>query len=272
MTNIYYLGPKNSFSFLLSKNVFPTSSYSLVPKKTFEEIVANVQENGIGIFPIENSITSDVHANIDILFEHNFLMVGEGYLKIILYLLGNSHASLNDITDVYSHPKALQQCSTYTKEHNLHIHEIESTASGKSFVEGDIHNALIGSRELCDDKVLKILASNIGNVSENVTRFVFVTNDKNIFPVEKPNKASIIFTIPHLPGALARTLTHIAKEHVNVTKIQSRPIPGTEWEYSFWIDIEKESLSINEINNLFKPVTTEYTIRGIYEKGSVYES
>lgn len=272
MNNVYFLGPINSYSYILAKQVFDTSQYVLTPCANFEQIVRGVKKDGIGILPIENSSTSDIYENVDVLFQNDFYFIGEAYLKVNLHLIANEKAKLSDITDVYSHPKALNQCEIFIQKHSFKTHETESTAAAAEYAKENIHNALIGSKLLATAERLAILERNIGNVKNNMTRFAFVTQDKNIKISNKENKASVIFKVAHVPGALASVLDKIAKENINVTKIESRPIPGTEWEYSFWIDFEKENLSEEVINTIFQKVTNYHKILGIYNKGELYES
>lgn len=278
MKKIFYLGGESSYSHIVTKHVIFDKDYAMVPTKSFSEILENTvkTKHGIGVLPIENSITSDVHENIDYLFRTtNLQMLFEAYLRVKLHLVGFKKAQLTDIKTVYSHERALAQSSNFIKQYKLTSYESSSTSQARDEVVQKQDKALgiIGSKALADHPQLHIIQENIGNDIYNMTRFVFVGIDHREDISGTKNKASIIFTVPHMPGALAQLLTIISQEHINITKIESRPIPGTNWEYQFWIDIDKqEELSREKIETLFSNNTLSYKILGIYPKGNIFES
>ncbi len=274
MTCAYYLGPQNSYSHILAKKVFG-DDYQLLSCPNFAEIVEKVMENPrtIGVLPIENSITSNIHENMDYLFHENLKIVQEAYLKINLYLIGLHTASLEDIIKVYSHPKALAQCKNFIQNYHLSFQETVSTANAKDLILqiDDKRAAAIGSKELANDPRLTIVLPNIGDNHYNITRFFLVSSQRK---ETQGNKSSIIFTIPHTPGSLANLLMQLADRKINITKIESRPIPGTEWEYQFWIDVEVTPTLIDRhlISQILQKYASTYKILGVYERGTIYES
>lgn len=179
MKTIAYLGPKDSYSYLAAKQVFPHYAYK--PCKTFSEIHAYVlsKKQSVGILPVENSIAGFIHENKTILLSENISVIAETYLKIRLNLIGLQHADLSHITTVYSHPKALLQCSKFIQKHKLKTVETTSTSQARAIVE-EKHNlqfACIGSNHLANNLELKLIEEDIGNEKNNITRFAFITKE-----------------------------------------------------------------------------------------------
>ncbi|MCM1258819.1 MAG: prephenate dehydratase [Roseburia sp.] len=193
-------------------------------------------EADYAVLPIENSSAGIVSENFDLLVEYNNCIIGEQIIKIDHCLLGLEGTELSDITDVYSHPQALMQCSKYLKKRGWEKHSMKNTAGAAKTVkeENKNHKAAIASRVTADIYGLKVLAEGISNNTSNSTRFIIVTG-KKIFQ-KRAGKISICFEIPHKSGSLYRTLSYFI--HHNLTKIESRPIQGKTWEYRFFIDIE----------------------------------
>jgi len=275
MKTAYCLGPNGSYSAIIAKKMYPKLQMKLC--NSFFEVVKAMSgdNNSIALLPVENSITSDVHENIDYLFsQNNVQIMAEGYLVIDLNLIGLHGSKIEDITSVYSHPKALLQTSLFINEHNLATIETNSTSEGKNTIldENNIHKACIGSSELTDESKLVILAKNIGNYQNNMTRFLAITHLSEVDKLhdEPIIKGSYVFNVKHEPGTLARVLTQLAATKVNLTKIESRPIPGTEWEYSFLVDLEMNSNLVSEVEKILEKNTAHIKRRGLYVKGNVY--
>ena len=177
-------------------------------------------------------------------------IAGEQIIKIDHCLLGLFGAEVSDVTDVYSHPQALMQCSKYLKGQGWEKHDMKNTAVAAKAVmeEGNIKKAAIASRITADIYGLKVLDTGISDNTSNSTRFIIVTG-KKIFQ-KKAGKISICFEIPHKSGSLYRTLSYLI--HHNLTKIESRPIQGKTWEYHFFIDIEGSLLDASVVDALEK--------------------
>lgn len=277
MKTVHCLGPIGSYSHIIAKKMYPKLYISTC--ESFYAVVDTVlnADDAIGLLPVENSITSDVHENIDHLFSQDIHIIGEGYLVIHLHLIGLLQASFDDITSVYSHPKALAQATTYIKRHGISTFETKSTAEGKNIViaKNDIRKACIGSQELVADGQLKIIAEDIGNYKNNMTRFLVISQKDT---VQKNHdemsscKGSYIFTLQHSPGILARLLTKLSSLNVNLSKIESRPLPGTQWEYQFLVDLEMAPRQVEGVAQIFSENTTHMKNVGIYGRGKIYDS
>lgn len=278
MKHIFYLGPHDSFSHAITKKVFAKQDFQFISCMSFLEIVTNTicLKGSIGVLPIENSITSDIHENIDFVFKNDINIIIEAYLRINLHLVGLPGKKLQEITSVYSHPRAFAQCTQFIKTHHLIMHETTSTAAAKQLIlqHSQTNEGAIGSQELAADGKLAVIERNIGNDKYNLTRFVFLSTDQTYAGVIVKNKTTIIFKLPHTPGSLAKILNEFAKAHVNLTKIESRPIPGTSWEYEFWVDIEESStvLDMTQIVDILRKNALNYKIIGVYQSGKIYES
>lgn len=196
-------------------------------------------EAEFAVLPIENSSTGIVSENYDLLAEYDNCIIGEQIIRANHCLMGVKDAKLSDITDVYSHPQALMQCSKYLESHaDWEKHSTENTAVSAMRVqkEGRKEKAAIAGKITAELYGLNILAQGIQNNSSNATRFIVVTG-KKLF-CEEAKKLSICFEIPHVSGSLYHTLSHLIYNNLNMNRIESRPIQGRTWEYRFFIDIE----------------------------------
>lgn len=268
---IFYLGPKGSYSYWLLQKA--RQKDVLLPLPTFVHVADAVMrdEDSIGLLGIENSISSSVHESVDIIFHNDLYIVGEACMDIQLHLIGTKKSSLSDIQEVFSYPQAIAQCSSFIKKHDLKTHETPSTAAAVHEIDTlqDDTKAAIAGRGSLPDTDLQILRENIANTSHNMTRWVFVS--KKPFSIDEPtDKMTVIFKVRHEPGSLVRVLNAIASERGNMSKIESRPVPGSNWEYLFWIDIEIPPRKEKVFKELLEREALSYRIVGVYKKGKTY--
>ena len=215
-----------------------TQSYHVETWRDAMEAIAG-DEADYAVLPIENSSAGIVSENFDLLVEYDNCIIGEQIIKIDHCLLGLKDAELSDITDVYSHPQALMQCSKYLGEYPaIERHSLKNTAGSAKKVrdDGKKNQAAIAAKITADIYDLKVLAEGIQNNTSNSTKFIIVTK-KKVFR-KNADKISICFEIPHKSGSLYQTLSHFIYNNLNMNKIESRPIQGKTWEYRFLIDIE----------------------------------
>src|SRR3989338_6580359 len=208
--------------------------------ETFEDVFDAVKNNKVdyGFLPSENSIAGSIAENYDLLLKEDVFVVAEVFLKISHSLLSQRGNKIENIKKAYSHPHALHQCRDFLKKHGIKaIPEYDTAGSAKIVKErGKMDEASIAS-ELCADIYgLGIVKKNIGSGSSNTTRFLaFVKKDK--VPKEiKKEKTSIAFKTKHYPGALVNCLQRLAKNGINLTKLESRPIPDNPGEYCFYVE------------------------------------
>lgn len=207
-----------------------------------------------GVLPIENSTAGIVADIYDLLTEYPLYIVGEQVIRVDHVLLGLPGASLEEIDTVYSHPQGLAQCGKYLESHrSWKTVEVENTAEAARQVKEEqipSHGA-IASREAGKVFGLSVLAENICHNGANATRFIIVGR-KPVYQKDA-GKISLFFELPHESGSLYSLLSHIIYNGLNMTKIESRPIPGKTWEYRFFVDFEgnlKDSAVKNALRGL----------------------
>jgi prephenate dehydratase len=212
----------------------------LVPHATFEEMFAAV-ENGscdLCMAPIENSLFGSVYQNYDLLLEHNLQIVGETKLRIIHNLIAPHHTRLDEIRRVYSHPVALGQCRRFLTEHPemLPIPAYDTAGSVKMIIERrEEASAAIAGAEAAGIYGARVLISGIEDDSQNYTRF-FLLARAGREAAPDADKTSIVFALENRTGSLYRAMAVFALREIDLTKIESRPLVGHPWEYSFYLD------------------------------------
>lgn len=209
------------------------------------------KEADYAVLPIENSTAGIVSENYDLLVEYDNYIVGEQILKIEHALLALPGTELSDITCVYSHPQSLMQCSNYLQEHRqfetISVNN-NAIATKKVRDDGKKNQAAIAGAITADIYGLQVMESAIQNNKNNSTRFIIVTG-KKLYRKES-DRISICFEIPHESGSLYHMLSHFIYNGINMTNIQSRPIPGRNWEYRFFVDFEGRFTDTAVVNAL----------------------
>ena len=219
------------------------------------------------VLPLENSTAGIVSDNYDLLNEYSNYIVGEKVVYIDHVLMGQTDAEESDIKTVYSHPQALMQCSKFLDEHREWTQmSVNNTAVAVKNVKdsGDKTKAAIGSKQAAEYYGMKILREGICHGKANSTRFIIVTNQK-IFE-KNANKISICFEVPHTSGSLYNILSHFIYNDLNMTKIESRPIPEKQWEYHFFVDFDG-NLNDSAVKNALRGIkeeTANFKILGNY--------
>ncbi|MFN2439239.1 MAG: prephenate dehydratase, partial [Chitinophagaceae bacterium] len=223
-----------------------------------------------GVMAIENSIAGSILPNYNLLQKSDLQIVGEVYLRINQHLLVNPGVKLEDIREVHSHPMAIQQCFAYLDQHNWKLVETEDTALSAKHIHQhrSKHIAAIAGKLAADLYQLNMLVANIHSEKNNYTRFLVLQKQSGNTITEEANKASINFHTDHSKGSLAKVLTVVANGDINLSKLQSFPIPGSNWKYSFHADMEFENLKqFYKVIEKIKPITQQVKVYGIYKKG-----
>ena len=209
--------------------------------KTFESVFSAIEQGlcQYGILPIENSTAGSVKKVYDLMIRHNFSIVRTFRLKVDHNLLAKPGVSLLDIKEVYSHEQALNQCSAFLEKlPGVKIIAVENTAAAAQMVaQSDRRDiAAISSRSCAELYGLQNLAPSIQDKDNNRTRFICISRNLEIYP--GADKTSIMMVLPHRPGALYRVLARLYALGINVTKLESRPIPNRDFEFMFYFDLD----------------------------------
>jgi prephenate dehydratase len=243
------------------------------PCATFKELIKAAESNehcSGAVMAIENSIAGSILPNYNLLKKSKLTITGEVYLKIDQHLMVNPSVNLEDIREVHSHPMAIQQCYDYLEKYNWKLVETEDTALSARHVQQHNckHIAAIAGKLAAELYQLKIIAPGIHSEKNNLTRFLVLQNSQDAIPVENANKASVNFQTDHTKGSLAKVLTVISKEGVNLSKLQSFPIPGSDFMYSFHADLEfDDQKQLTKVLKKMKPETNALKVFGIYKNG-----
>ncbi len=237
MNKVYIQGYEGSFHQAAALQFFGKNT-AIVPCATFNEVVKGASiknDNCNGLMAIENSIAGSILPNYSLLQKSNLSIIGEVYLQIDQNLLVNKNVQLEDIKEVHSHPMALQQCFDYLDKHNWKLIETEDTALSAKHIHQhkSKHIAAVASKLAAELFHLKIIAPHIHTMKNNYTRFLVLQHADLAQPVLNANKASVNFHTDHSKGSLAKVLTKIAEADINLSKLQSFPIAGSNFKYSF---------------------------------------
>ncbi len=244
---------------------------------TFREVVkiaANKKESDGGIMAIENSIAGSILPNYMLLQNSSLKITGEVYLPIKQHLLVNRGVKMEDIREVHSHPMAIQQCMLYLDKFNWKLIETEDTALSAKHIyqHKSKHIAGIASKLAAELFNLDILVPNIHTLKNNYTRFLILQREENVLQADDANKASVNFHTDHSRGSLAKVLTKIAEGGINLSKLQSFPIAGTNFKYSFHADMEFDTLQqFNDVIDAVKTITEQVKVYGVYRNGKQAE-
>lgn len=244
-------GIEGAYSQIACDRLFKNADIKYV--ETFEDVFKAV-ENGdckYGMLPIENSIHGTVIAVYDLMKNYNFHIIKSVKLKINHALMANKGAKLSDIKEIISHEQAIGQCSEFLKEHpDIKITVCKNTAVAAKTVadSGRSDIAAISSPDCAENYGLSVLDDKIANSDSNFTRFICITKELLIYP--GADRISIIMNLPHTPGSLNNTISKFAMAGLNLTKLESRPIAGRDFEFSFYFDLEASIYAEETVNIL----------------------
>ena len=225
---------------------------------SFRDAMIAIEEGSadFAVLPIENSTAGIVNEIYDLLQEYENYIVGEQIIRIEHCLLGVPGGSTEEVRTVYSHPQSLMQSAKYLEKHDWRQISMQNNAfaARKVAEDGDRSQAAIAGEHAAESYGLQVLQRQVNHSGTNSTRFIIVTNQK-IFRKDA-KKVSICFEVPHESGSLYHMLSHFIYNHLNMTKIESRPIEGRNWEYRFFIDFEG-NLADSAVKNALRGLREE---------------
>jgi len=271
-TRVSIQGYEGSFHQVAAQQYFGKDT-EVIPCATFREVIkiaSSKKESDGGVMAIENSIAGSILPNYNLLQKSRLKIIGEVYLQISQNLLVNRGVKLEDIREVHSHHMAIQQCLQYLDKYNWKLVETEDTALSAKHIyqHKSKHIAAIASKLAAELFNLDVIGPNIHTMKNNYTRFLILQREEVAAPVDGANKASVNFHTDHSRGSLAKVLTAIADGGINLSKLQSFPIPGSDWRYSFHADMEFDTLDqFNQVIKDITPLTEEVKVYGVYKKG-----
>ena len=250
-------GIEGAYSQLAADKLF--SIANIMYFKNFEGVF-NAVEKGLcpfGILPIENSSYGSVNEVYDLIRHYNFHIVRSIKVRINHCLLGKPGTKLSDIKEIYSHEQAIGQCSQFLKERpDIKITICENTAMAAKLVASSDRKdiAAISSNNCAGLYGLSIISKEVQNSDNNYTRFICIAKELTIYP--GADRISLMLSVPHEPGALYSVISRFSALGLNLTKLESRPIPGSDFEFMFYFDFEASVLR-DEVVKLLSELSLE---------------
>lgn len=232
-------GVEGAYSQIACEKIF--KSPFIMYFKNFEGVFTAIEQGlcQYGILPIENSTAGSVKKVYDLMIKHNFSIVRTFRLKVDHCLLVNPGTDMANIKEIYSHEQALNQCSDFlSKFKGVKVVPVENTAVAAEMVasSGRTDVAALSSRSCAELYGLKILANSVQDQGNNYTRFICISKNLEIYPGS--DKSTVMMILNHRPGALYRVLARLYVLGINVTKLESRPLPDRDFEFMFYFDLD----------------------------------
>ena len=275
MKRIAIQGELGSFHDIAAHQYYEGEQIQLVCCQTFEQVFENVRRDptAIAMLAIENTIAGSLLHNYELLRQSGTTVVGEHRLHIRHCICCLPDDTWETLQEVHSHPVALMQCRNFLANHpQLKAVEAEDTAGAAAYIA---RHQCRGWAAICNAEAakmygLKVLEDAIEDNKHNFTRFLIASNPQKadfLRPLDDTNKASLVFSLPHEEGSLSKVLTILSFYNINMTKIQSLPIIGHEWEYMFYVDVTYSNLTrYRQSIDAITPLTKELRILGEYKE------
>lgn len=266
-------GGYGAFHEIAARQYFETDQIEIVPGRTFKDVFKTLKErkSDFGIMAIENSVAGSILPNYTLIMESGKKIIGEIFLRIKQNLVVLPGQDLREIREVYSHPMAILQCQVFFEKHpGIRLIESADTAlSAKEIREKELIGIGAIASDLAAEKYnLEIIAAGIETNKVNYTRFLILSDNGNIEEDSGNNKVSLFFSLSHKIGSLSKILSILSYYEMNLTKIQSMPIIGKEWDYHFYVDMLFEEGGLyRQALDAIRPFTGQLGILGEYKKG-----
>lgn len=263
-------GIKGSFHHIVSQEFFD-DAVDVIECMSFDSVVASIlnKDCDAAIMAIENSIAGSIIPNYALIDNNQLHIIGEHYLDIQHHLMALPNQTLQDITDVYSHPMALLQCKDFFKKHpHIKLIEDKDTAEVAQRIQKfQLKNvAAIASSLAAELFQLEILAESIQTIKHNETRFFIVKTSNSVSDEADINKASLKFELEHKRGSLATILNVMSDCKLNLTKIQSMPKMETPWKYAFFVDVTFDRYeNYKKAKSIIQIMAQDFKILGEYK-------
>ena len=271
-------GIAGSYHDIAARSFYEGGEIEIVGCNTFRDVITTIKKDStiLGLMAIENTIAGSLLQNHELIRESGLRVIGEYKLRISHSFVCLPDESWEDLTEVNSHPIALMQCREFLNQHpQLKVVEGEDTARSAEIIKNESlkGHAAICSKAAAERYGMKILQEGIETNKHNFTRFLVVADPWQVdelrqHHVNATNKASMVFTLPHTEGSLSQVLSILSFYNINLTKIQSLPIIGREWEYQFYVDVAfNDYLRYKQSIAAITPLTKELKLLGEYAEG-----
>jgi len=267
-------GFEGSFHDITAHKYFEGEQLQMVCCATFDELFREMKADPtlIGLAAIENTIAGSLLHNYELLRNSGVTVVGEHKTHISHCLCCLPSQNIEDIKEVHSHPVALMQCRNYLSQHAVMklVEDDDTAGSARRIAEEGIE----GAAAICHADAaalygMKVLENNIEDNKHNFTRFLVLSDPRKadmLRAINQTDKASLVFSLPHEEGSLSQVLSILSFYRMQLTKIQSLPIIGCEWEYMFYVDVTYDDLiRYRQAIDAITPLTRELTILGEYK-------
>lgn len=277
MKRVAIQGFEGSYHDIATREFFKDEEIELICCETFNDVFNTIaaDSNVVALVAIENTIAGSLLHNYELLRDSGTIIVGEQKLRIAHCICCLPEENWEDLKEVHSHPVALAQCEAFLQRHpELKAVQAEDTAlSAKEIMQNQLHgHAAICSPHAAQMYGMRILQENIETNKHNFTRFLVVADRWRADDLKaegigrQVNKANIVFSLPHQEGSLSQILSIFTFYRINLTKIQSLPIIGREWEYMFYVDVTFDDYTrFHQSIDAVRPLTKELTILGEYK-------
>ncbi len=266
--NVSYLGPEATFTQMAAVQQFGSSAH-FVPESGIQNIFSSVEKghSDFGVVPVENTTEGVVSHTLDLFVDSPLKICSEIILRVRQHLLSKEN-SLAKIKVVYSHPQALAQCRYWLSAHlpTASLCPVDSTSLAAKKAAGEKGSAAIASELASSCYRLPILEKEVQDQTQNYTRFLVIGYNQP--DITGKDKTSILFVTHDEPGILYKTLAPLAKEKINLTKIESRPLKKRIWEYMFFVDLDGHinNPKVSRVLNGLKKQCSFFKILGSYPK------
>ena len=276
MKRIAIQGMTGCFHDIAAHQYFEGEQLQIVCCPTFEDVFANIRQDPtmIAMIAIENTIAGSLLHNYELLRASGTTVVGEHKLHISHCICCLPDDDWDTVSEVHSHPVALMQCRDFLAKHTgIKAVEAEDTAGAAQMIA---EKGLKGWAAICSSAAaklygLKILEDHIEDNKHNYTRFLVVCDPRKadfLRDMEHTDKSSLVFSLPHEEGSLSQVLSILSFYRINLTKIQSLPVIGHEWEYMFYVDVTYDNITrYRQSIDAIMPLTKELKILGEYTNG-----
>ena len=269
-------GIAGSYHDIAARQYFEGDEVETIPCNTFRDVISTIKKDPkiLGLMAIENTIAGSLLQNHELIRESDFSIIGEYILRISHSLVALPGTKISDVTEVNSHPIALMQCSDFLDTiPQAKVVEKEDTAGSAQWIA---QNKLKGHAAICGKLAaeiygMEVLAEGIETNKRNFTRFLAIADRWTADEMQRntvKNKASLVFALPHTAGSLSKVLSVLSFYDMNLSKIQSLPIIGREWEYLFYINLTfSDYTRYRQALDAIRPLTKDLKILGEYAEG-----